>query len=65
MTTGLVLPLWLTRAEAAGYARVSLATIDRWARARKIRKHITAGGRGVRFTADDLNNAMTSGTSKS
>jgi len=49
---------WFTRAEAAAYARVSLATLDRWANAGKITRHRTPG-RGVRFTKTDLDNAMT------
>lgn len=50
---------WFTRAEAAAYARVSLATLDRWAREKKIARHRTPGGRGVRFTKIDIDNAMT------
>lgn len=54
----LVSTCWLTRAEAAAYARVSLATLDRWASAGKITRHRTPGGRGVRFTTADLDRAM-------
>lgn len=49
---------WFTRAEAAAYARVSLATLDRWARDGKITRHRTPG-RGVRFTQTDIDAAMT------
>lgn len=49
---------WFTRTEAAAYARVSLATLDRWARHGKIVRHKTPGGRGVRYTKTDLDNAM-------
>jgi excisionase family DNA binding protein len=50
---------WFTRTEAAKYARVSLATLDRWARDKKITRHKTPGGRGIRYTKTDLDNAMT------
>lgn len=53
------LSTWFTRAEAAAYARVSLATLDRWAQNGKIVRHRTPGGRGVRFTKTDIDNAMT------
>lgn len=49
---------WFTRAEAASYARVSLATLDRWARDGKITRHRTPGGRGVRFAKTDIDSAM-------
>lgn len=49
---------WFTRLEAAAYARVSLATLDRWARDGKIVRHKTPGGRAVRYTKTDLDNAM-------
>jgi excisionase family DNA binding protein len=50
---------WFTRIEAAAYARVSLTTLDRWARDGKITRHRTPGGRGVRYTKTDIDNAMT------
>jgi predicted site-specific integrase-resolvase len=37
-------PDWITRAEAAALIRVSLATIDRYARMGKIRRFRTPGG---------------------
>lgn len=49
---------WLTRVEAAAYARVSLATLDRWAREGKIQRHRTPGRRGVRYAKSDVDNAM-------
>lgn len=58
------LSTWFTRAEAAAYARVSLATLDRWARDGKVTRHRTPG-RGIRFTKDDLDNAMTRETVRS
>lgn len=45
---------WLTRIEAARYARVSVAVIDRWAREGKITKHILEGSRSVRFVRADI-----------
>lgn len=50
---------WFTRAEAAEYARVSLATLDRWARHGVITRHKTPSGRGVRFTKSDIDSALT------
>jgi excisionase family DNA binding protein len=50
---------WFTRTEAAQYARVSVTTLDRWAREGKITRHKTPGGRGVRYTKIDIDNAMT------
>jgi excisionase family DNA binding protein len=37
-------PDWITRSEAAAIIRVSLATIDRYAREGKIRRFRTPGG---------------------
>lgn len=49
---------WLTREEAADYARVSVGTIDRWARERKLPRHRVEGTRSVRFHTDDLDKLM-------
>lgn len=45
---------WLTRATAAGYAGVSMNTIDRWARDGRITRYRVEGMRSVRFKKDEL-----------
>lgn len=54
---------WLTREEAAEYARVSVGTIDRWARDGKLPRHRVEGTRSVRFHTDDLDKLMIPETS--
>lgn len=49
---------WLTRDEAADYARVGPGTIDRWVRDGLLKKHHVAGTRSVRFHVDDLDKLM-------
>ncbi len=49
---------WLTRDEAAEYARVSVGTIDRWAREAKITKYSVAGTRSVRYKTSEIDAMM-------
>lgn len=49
---------WLTRTEAADYARVSVQTIDRWVRDKKLTRHRIDGLRSVRFHRDDVDKLM-------
>jgi excisionase family DNA binding protein len=53
---------WLTRSEAAAYARVSCSTIDRWARDPDIplTKYTVGGKRSVRFKRDEIDAVMKS-----
>lgn len=45
---------YFTRDEAADYMRVSVVTIDRFAREGKLTRHYLAGTRSVRFLKEDL-----------
>jgi excisionase family DNA binding protein len=45
---------WMTRADAATYARVSVASISRAIRAGRLRAYRIAGGRAVRLHRDDV-----------
>ncbi len=45
---------YLTRAEAAALLRVSVATLDRHARAARLAKHKLRGGRAVRYLRTDV-----------
>lgn len=45
---------YFTRDEAAEYMRVSVFTIDRWARDGRITRRKVEGIRSVRFTREDL-----------
>lgn len=49
---------WLTRDEAAAYARVSVGTIDRWAREGQIVKYTVGCTRSVRYKTVDLDAMM-------
>ena len=46
--------LWMTRADAAVYSRMSVPTISRAIRAGRLRAYRIAGGRAVRLHRDDL-----------
>lgn len=48
----------MTRPEAAEYLRVSVDTIDRYARDGKIKKYTVAGTRSIRFKAAELDALM-------
>ncbi len=50
---------WLTREEAAAYARVTAGTVDRWARDGKITKYRVTGTRSVRFLRTEIDACMT------
>ena len=45
---------WMNRAEAATYARMSVASISRAIRASRLRAYRIAGGRAVRLHRDDV-----------
>lgn len=45
---------WMTRQEAADHLRVSVDTIDRYARDSKIKKYTVAGTRSIRFKVTEL-----------
>lgn len=49
---------WKTRTESAEYARVSVGTIDRWAREGDLTRHYPRGTRSVRFHRDELDRLM-------
>lgn len=49
---------WLTRIEAAEYARVTPGTIDRWARNGDLKRFYPRGTRSVRFHRDQLDGLM-------
>ncbi len=49
---------WLTRGEAAEYARVSVATIDRWAREGQIIRYTIAGTRSIRYKVAEIDDMM-------
>lgn len=53
---------WLTRKEAAEYARVTTGTIDRWARHGDLTRHHPKGTRSVRFHRDELDRLMVPAT---
>ena len=46
--------LWMTRADAARYARLSVASISRAIRTGRLRAYRIAGGRAIRLHRDDL-----------
>ena len=46
--------LWMTRADAAAYSRMSVPTISRAIRAGRLRAYRIAGGRAIRLHRDDL-----------
>lgn len=50
---------WATRAEAAEYARVSVDTIDRWAREEKLTRHKIGDMKSVRFSLAELDAMIT------
>ena len=45
---------WMTRADVAAYARLSVPTISRAIRAGRLRAYRIAGGRAIRLHRDDL-----------
>lgn len=49
---------WLTRDEAAEYARVSVGTIDRWAREGQITKYTVGRTRSVRYKTVEIDAMM-------
>jgi excisionase family DNA binding protein len=49
---------WLTRNEAASYARVSVRTIDTWAASGKLRRYVADDSRLVRFRREDVDAVM-------
>lgn len=49
---------WKTRQEAAEYARVTVGSIDRWARNGDLTRYYPRGTRSVRFHRDELDSLM-------
>lgn len=45
---------WMTRDEAASFARVSSATLDRWVREGRLARYKIAGTQSVRFARSEI-----------